>query len=260
MSGPQLTVLVTGATGSIGRNVVEEALRQGHHVRALVRSSATGGFPADVELVVGDLVRPTTLFSATKNIDAIVFAHGTYGNKSAAEQVDYGGVRNVLAALAGQKPRIALMTAIGVTDREGRHDWKRRAERLVRSSGLPYAIIRPGWFDYNAPDQLRLHFLQGDRRHSGTPRDGVVARHQVAKVLVSSLTAPAAVRKTLELVAERGSEQNDLNSLFAALDADMPNALDAIHDAANMPLDQEPQFVLSEFGRIGEVGPGNPVR
>jgi uncharacterized protein YbjT (DUF2867 family) len=35
------------------------------------------------------------------------------------------------------------------------HDWKRRGERLVRASGLPYTIVRPGWFDYNDAGQHR---------------------------------------------------------------------------------------------------------
>jgi hypothetical protein len=43
-----------------------------------------------------------------------VFTHGSSG---AVEAVDYGGVRNVLAALGDRPARIALMTAIGVTDR-----------------------------------------------------------------------------------------------------------------------------------------------
>ena len=80
------------------------------------------------------------------------------------------------------------MTAIGVTNREGdynrqteAHDWKRRGERLVRASGLPYTIVRPGWFDYNKPDEHRLVFLQGDRRHAGDPSDGVIARRQIAR-------------------------------------------------------------------------------
>ena len=37
---------------------------------------------------------------------------------------------------------ISLMTTIGMTDRRGAHDWKRRGERLVRASGLPYAVVR----------------------------------------------------------------------------------------------------------------------
>ncbi|MEA3205179.1 MAG: hypothetical protein QOG92_805 [Verrucomicrobiota bacterium] len=75
------------------------------------------------------------------------------GGKVGAKTVDYGGVRNVLTALGKSKARIALMTAIGVTNRTGSynretesHDWKRRAERLVRRSGNEYTIVRPGWF------------------------------------------------------------------------------------------------------------------
>ncbi|WP_113717677.1 NAD(P)H-binding protein [Arthrobacter dokdonensis] len=62
------------------------------------------------------------------------------------------------------------------------HDWKRRGERLVRASGNPYTIARPGWFDYNGGDQLAITLPQGDTRHAGSPADGVIARHQIARV------------------------------------------------------------------------------
>jgi uncharacterized protein YbjT (DUF2867 family) len=110
----------------------------------------------------------------------------------------------------------------------------------VRVSGLPYTIVRPGWFDYNKPDEHRLVLLQGDRRHAGDSSDGVIARRQIAEVLVASLTSDAALRESFELVATRGEAQDDLDSEFARLDADPPGALDAAHDAANMPLEGEP--------------------
>jgi uncharacterized protein YbjT (DUF2867 family) len=247
-----MTVLVVGATGSIGRIVVEEAIRKGHAVRALVRDSRKAGrVVPEVEIVVGDLTRPDTLTPAVDRVDAIVFTHGSDGGgKAGAERVDYGGVRNVLAALGGRSVRIALMTAIGVTDREGdynrqteAHDWKRRGERLVRASGLPYTIVRPGWFDYNKRDEHRLVLLQGDRRHAGDSSDGVIARRQLAEVLVASLTSDAALRKSFELVATHGPAQHDLDAEFARLDADPPGALDAVHDLSNMPLLEEPQRV-----------------
>lgn len=250
MNGAQLTVLVVGASGSIGRPVVDAALRRGHRVRALVRCPAGFHWPEDVALVSGDLTEPDTLVPAVDGVDAIVFTHGTLGSSEAAEAVDYGGVRNVLAALGEREVRIALMTAIGVTDREPRHNWKRRAERLVRASGLPYTIVRPGWFDYNAADQRRLVFLQGDRRQSGTPRDGVIARDQLAEVLVHSLTSPAAARKTLELVAERGPQQADLDPLFGDLDIDPGGAVDGAHDADNLPLDREPAAFRDDLRRL----------
>ena len=74
----------------------------------------------------------------------------------------------------------------------------------MRASGLPYTIVRPGWFDLQASDPQRVVLLQGDRRWAGNPSDGVVARRQIAEVLVRSLTSNAACRKTFELVAERG--------------------------------------------------------
>jgi uncharacterized protein YbjT (DUF2867 family) len=144
MSSSSNTLLAVGATGSIGGCVVEEALRQGHSVRALVRNRGKAGkLPPQVEAVVGDLTRLDSLGPAVAEINAIVFTHGTYGgDQRNAEAVDYGGVRNVLGALKGCKVRIALMTAIGVTDRRRVHDWKRRGERLVRMSGLPARLVR----------------------------------------------------------------------------------------------------------------------
>ncbi len=204
MTNTGMTVLAVGATGSIGSLVVEEALRQGHSVRALVRSPEKArSLPQETEIAIGDLTRPSTLAPALEGIDAIVFTHGSDGaGKVGSENVDYGGVRNILTALGPQSARIALMTAIGVTNRTGSynvstesHDWKRRAERLVRSSGLPYTIVRPGWFDYNKADEHQLVFLQGDTRQAGNSSDGVIARRQITEVLSGSLTSNAALRK-----------------------------------------------------------------
>lgn len=256
-----LRVLVVGATGSVGRPVVAQARRVGHSVRALVRNAdQADNFPEDVDIVIGDLTRSDSLGAAVDGIDAVVFTHGSNGSPPGPEAVDYGAVRNVLVALRRNHVRISLMTAIGVTDRKGAHDWKRRGERLVRASGLPYTIVRPGWFDYNKPDQLRLVLLQGDRRQSGTPRDGAVARRQLAQMLVHSLTSAAADRKTFELVAERGPEPADLDQLLAAIDGDALGALDAVHDNANMPISEEPAAVrrdLDDIRTMQREGPPN---
>ncbi|MDF2442858.1 MAG: hypothetical protein JWR01_1061, partial [Subtercola sp.] len=94
---------------------------------------------------------------------------------------------------------------IGVTRRGASHDWKRRGERLVRASGNAYTIMRPGWFDYNDADQLRITLLQGDTRHAAGP--------------------------------------DDLDPLFANLDPDAPDGIDGVRDQANLPLAEEPQRV-----------------
>lgn len=190
--------------------MVAEALRQGYKVRALVRDLARARsllFP-QAELVECDVTHPAGLAEAIGVVDAIVFTLGAGSVRGErARDVDYGGVRNVLAALGHRKPRISLMTAIGVTKRvdtrlgvlEG-HDWKRRAERLVRVSDCPYTIVRPGWLDCNYAGQHRLMPLQGDTRWVSDPSDGVMARQQTAAVLVRSLSTAAAEYKTVELV------------------------------------------------------------
>lgn len=259
MTDRSATVLVVGATGSIGRLVVDEAIRQGYRTRALVRDrDKTRQLPADVQVVVGDVTRPDTLPAAVAGVDAVVFTLGSDGTgKTGAENIDYGGVRNVLSALGSQTARVALMTAIGVTNRTGAynrsteaHDWKRRSERLVRASGLPYTIVRPGWFDYNGPGEHRLVLLQGDTRQAGDSSDGAVARRQIAEVLVRSLSSQKALRKTFELVATTGPEPSDFDTLFAALEADPQGALDGVHDAANMPLADEPQRVRDDLEAV----------
>src|SRR5271166_649988 len=259
MAVSRMTVLVIGATGSVGHLVVEEAIRQDFTVRALVRNPGkTRKVPAEAQVVIGDVTRPETLSDAVDCVDAVVFTLGSdVAGKVGAESVDYGGVRNVLRALGKRTARIALMTAIGVTNRTGAynrateaHDWKRRSERLVRVSGLPYTIVRPGWFDYNRPDQHRLLLLQGDTHQAGDASDGVVARRQIAEVLVHSLISDRATRKTFELVATTGPAPDDFDALFAPLEPDQLGALDGVHDMPNMPLNDEPQRVRDDLNAV----------
>ncbi|MGD0635864.1 MAG: SDR family oxidoreductase [Beijerinckiaceae bacterium] len=256
MTTLRMTVLVVGATGSIGPLVVEEAIGQGHAVRALAHNPGKARqLPPEAQVVIGDVTRPETLAGAVEGVDAVVFTLGSDGaGRVGAESVDYGGVRNVLSALGSRRARIALMTSIGVTNRNGAYnrateaqDWKRRSERLVRAGGLPCTIVRPGWFDNNRPDEHRLVLWQGDTRWAADPSDGVVARRQIAEVLVRSLSSDHALRKTFELVAIKGPEPEDFDPLFAALDADRQGALDGVHDMANMPLGEEPQRIRDDL-------------
>ncbi|MFT4274287.1 MAG: SDR family oxidoreductase [Pantoea sp.] len=251
-----MKILVAGATGSIGLHVMKTAIEMGHQPRALIRNQRKVKLlPHGTDIFYGDVSQPETLTDVAENIDAVIFTLGSDGQgRIGARAIDYGGVRNVLQRFRGTQARIVLMTTIGVTERLGSwnqqtevHDWKRRAERLVRASGHPYTIVRPGWFDYNHDDQHHIVMLQGDRRHAGTPADGVISRAQIARVLVSALTSDAAINKTFELVAEHGEEQNNLTPLFATLLADDPRKNEGILDLHNMPLEEEPGYIIDEL-------------
>ncbi|KGH46822.1 MULTISPECIES: SDR family oxidoreductase [Modestobacter] len=254
MTETPTSVLVVGATGGIGRRVVAAAERHGLDVRALVRDPhrAERTLPG-TQLVRGDLEQPATLTAALQGVDAIVFTHGGNGNPDAARRIDYGGVANVLHALDGRTPRLALMTSIGVS-RRGAYggstgqllDWKRRSERLVRASGAPYTIIRPGWFDNVGPGDELLVLEQTDTGNGGIGRD------QLAEVLVRSLLTETAVGRTFELFAERGPAPSDWSGLFAALAADPSGGLDAVGDPSSLPsVAEEPDVVQQDLGRLG---------
>lgn len=245
------SVLIVGATGSIGRFAVEEAAKTGLDVRALMRESSHAEFGGLVELIRGDLTQSLTL----EAVDAVVFTQGSYETQM-AEFVDYNGVRNVLNALKGNLKRIALMTSIYATeDRENSH-WKRRAERLVRASGVPYTIIRPSWFDTNLADELTLTLSQNNRggKYKFTAQDGGVSRRQIGEILVRSLQIDSAINRTVELFSVKGRRTTNFDALFAnTLPDNNQNDFDGLNDPHNLPFDQEPENVRQDLMAITKI-------
>lgn len=248
---PVRTVLVVGATGRIGRLVVAAALRHGLDVRALVRDTQrAAGVLSGATLVQGDLTRVADLAAAVAGVDAVILTHGSAGaGARGLEAVDYGAVANLLTALDGRRVRVALMTSINVNERSGAYsdvlDWKRRGERLLRASGLPSTIVRPGWFATLGAGDQAVALEQGDTRQG----DQVDTR-QVAEALVRAVRDDAAVGKTFELFAARGPAPAEWTPLFAALDPDLPGSLDGAHDRPNMPLNSEPAGVRTDLDRL----------
>ncbi|WP_176444686.1 NAD(P)H-binding protein [Paenibacillus herberti] len=77
-----MTILVTGATGNVGRHVVEHLVRAGHDVRALSRNPANANLPKGVEVVYGDLSKPESLAPAMRGVTGmhlITFSSDGYG-------------------------------------------------------------------------------------------------------------------------------------------------------------------------------------
>jgi len=251
MNSERPVVLVAGATGRTGRLVVEAADRHGLRARALARDPdrARSLVPA-AEVVQGDLEDLSTLTGAVSGIDAVIFAHGSDqdARPGAFARIDYGGVAQVLRALDGRRPRIVLVSTFFVTHRDhyfndGGHalDWKRRAERLVRASGAPHTIVRPGWLDQVTAGDDALVLEQGDQIEAG------VSRQQVAQTVVRSLLTDTAIGKTFELFAAPGPVTQEWARLFAALKSDTPGTLDATGDPANLPLSSEPESVRNDI-------------
>ncbi|SDL18595.1 SDR family oxidoreductase [Nonomuraea jiangxiensis] len=134
-------ILVTGATGNVGRGIVRRMTAAGHKVKALTRNPGTVFDGADV--VVGDLDEPGTLPGCLEDIDkAYVMGLGP----RTAEQV-----ANFVHAADGLQ-HIVLMSSLSVELEQGGviARWHREAEDVVRESGIPWTFLRPGVFTSNA--------------------------------------------------------------------------------------------------------------
>ena len=95
-----MKLLVVGATGTLGRQIVRRALDEGHEVRCLVRSAQRASFLREwgVELVRGNITRPDTLPPALEGIDAVIDASTARPSESVME-VDWQGKINLVSAV-----------------------------------------------------------------------------------------------------------------------------------------------------------------
>jgi hypothetical protein len=99
--------------------------------------------------------------------------------------------------------------------------------------------------------------LQGDRRQAGSPKGGVIARDQIARVLIDSLHIDAVNHKTFELVADDGPEQADLTAVFSSLAPDSRPALDAVEGIVDPPTESEPEMFRRDLAAILVGIPGS---
>lgn len=243
------TVLLIGGTGSIGRLVVPVLVDLGHAPRVLTRNPERAPVVEGAEVVGGDLADPTSLDAAVRGVGAVVMTHGAPYGSGNYEAVDYGGVPALLEALDGREVRVALMSSIGVTGTGGSSrdllNWKRRGERLLRASGLPYTIVRPGWFDAGTGAETRVDLRQGD-----ATKYGPVRREHVAQALAHAIHEPGGVDRTVEVFSTDGAAVTDWDATFAGTDADQPGSLDGALDRPGPSVDREPDRVRTDLRRF----------
>lgn len=147
------TVAVTGATGFVGRHAVGELLGRGFGVRALVRDSGKAaevlGSHERLELVHGDASDPAALDELLGGCVAVVNTVGIIRESEGQtfQRVHVVAVRRLLEAMASAGcDRVVHLSALGVGEAAdtGYGRSKFEGERLIRSSGVRWTILRPG--------------------------------------------------------------------------------------------------------------------
>ena len=131
-------ILVIGATGTVGRHVVDGLLAKGEAVKA---ASRAGKPVANAEGVVFDYAKPETFGPAFDGVDRayVLLASGYADSK--------GMLLPVIEAAAARKVKVVLQSAFGVDADDAIPS--RQVEIALEKSGTPYVILRPNWFSDN---------------------------------------------------------------------------------------------------------------
>lgn len=160
-NGP-LRLLVIGATGGTGRELVQQALAQGHTVTAFVRDPAKLQIEhANLRIAQGDVLDYPTVEAAMREQDAVLSALG-HRRFLGPTRIQSEGMRNILRAMAAcDVPRLICETALGLGNSAGWlglpgtffmlpfvlpfYFWdKLRQEELIMASDRDWVIARPG--------------------------------------------------------------------------------------------------------------------
>lgn len=190
-------ILIIGATGHVGKELVPSLLESSQPLRVFVRDERkVAHLDACIERAVGDLDDPASLAAAVQGVQAIfLVTFETRQDMQVLEAARRAGVRHIV--------KLSTIEASHPVLQVGK--WHAEREELIRASGLEWTFLRPGMFMTNTIDwwsgsikaQGAVYFPGGKGRVAPVdPRD-------VAAVAALALTQPGHYRRAYELT---GSE------------------------------------------------------
>jgi uncharacterized protein YbjT (DUF2867 family) len=220
-----MKLLVVGATGTLGRQIVRHALDRGHQVRCLVRSQRKAAFLKEwgAELVGGTLRDASTLIPALEGMEGVIDASTARATDSAnIRQVDWEGKVNLIqsAKTAGvdryiffsvlnaeQYPNVPLL------------EIKRCTELFLAESGLQYTILRPCGFMQGLIGQYAIPILDNQAvwiTGESTPI-AYMDTQDIAKFALRALEVPETIGHSYPVVGTKAWKAEDIIELCERL-------------------------------------------
>ncbi len=203
-------ILITGATGTTGREVIAELHRVGAEgVRALVRDPARADFirEAGFEAVAGDFDRPETLGAALEGVERALLltppSPQTFEHQRAfIEAAGRAGVRHVVKFSAFGADAAAP---------EGFGRWHGQSEDLLKSTGLAWTMLRPNFFMQNLLGQARQIAATGAvYQPLGDARASFIDTRDIAAVAARTLTEEGHEGQTYVLTGPEALSYHDI--------------------------------------------------
>jgi len=206
-------LLIVGATGGTGRQLVAQALERGHTVTALVRDPAALRLDHPrLRVLQGNVLDHASVVAAVRGQDAVLSALG-HKQFFRPTRILSEGTRNVLSAMAAHGVRrFVCETALGIGDSAGRmglyytflvipvivpfYFWdKTRQERLIAESGLDWTVVRPSALT-NGGRRGRYRHGPGTGSFVWTKR---ISRSDVAEFMLNQITDATYLKAAVSL-------------------------------------------------------------
>ena len=193
-----MKILVMGGTGNVGGAVVTELLKRKANVRVLARKQpGEGKLPAAVEVAIGDLLDPVSIEQAMQGVDKLFLLTAVVADELTQALIAYGIARRV-----GMK-QVTYLSVFKVEQfRDVPHFASKLAvEQALREFGLPFTILRPGYYIQN--DAMLKDALKGPGIYPmpiGTAGICAVDTRDIAEAAAISLTGEGHEGQTYDLV------------------------------------------------------------
>ncbi len=208
-----MKLLIIGATGPTGRQLVSQALELGHAVTVTVRQPTPGMFPAKVKTIVADVRRADSLQAAVGGQEVVISSLGSKLSRKPTTLFSEG-TQNLIAAMeASHVRRLICITGIGAGDSKGHggflydriiqplllaeiYNDKTRQEAVIRASRTDWTIVRPAALTNGA----RTGRVRAYTDLSGVTV-GKISRADVAGYILERISDPTSFRQTFTIAS-----------------------------------------------------------
>jgi uncharacterized protein YbjT (DUF2867 family) len=206
-----MTLLIVGATGTLGRQIARRALDEGYQVRCLVRSTRRAAFLKEwgAELVVGNICNPSTIAPAFEGVTTVIDASTARATDALSiKQVDWDGqIALIQAAVDAKVEKFIFFSILGAENYPNvpLMEIKRCTELFLAESGLNYTILRPAGFMQGLIGQFAIPTLEGQPVWM-TGESSPIAymdTQDVAKFAVKAISVAATDRRSFPIVGSR---------------------------------------------------------
>ncbi len=226
-----MSILVIGGTGTLGRQIVKQALDEGYQVKCLVRDFRRGAFLKEwgAELIYGDLSKPSTIPATLKGINVVIDSATIRSTSSyTSETIDWRGKVALLEAAklvgikkfiyfsvlnASKNPSIPLIAL------------KLKVEQYLQNSKINYTVFQCSGFFQGLISQYALPILENETiwLPSESAPIAYLDTQDAARAVIQSLNSSEYDKKTVSLIGEKFWNSKEIVELCERLSGKKAN-------------------------------------